>query len=67
MNTMMTFEAAADLVKTLDPTGRGSLLRGCEYVKELVSGYDCWEEAPVSWKEYQAYRTVCREMSKLFV
>ncbi len=63
----MDFAQATEIMKGCDPTGKRSLLRGCEWVKELISGYECWEEAPISFKEMTAFRVVCREMSKLFV
>jgi hypothetical protein len=63
----MDFAQATEIMKGCDPTGKRSLLRGCEEVKATLNSYDCWDEAPVSFQERQAFRIVCREMSKLFV
>lgn len=67
MRMHLEFSEACDIMKAMDPYGKNSLLRGCEYVKETISNYSCWEEAPISFKEYTAFRVVCSEMSKLFV
>ena len=66
MRMHLEFSEACDIMKAMDPSGKGRLLDGCEFVKELISGYECWEEAPISFKEMTAFRVVCREMSKLF-
>ena len=67
MRMHIEFAEAVEIMKGMDPYGKNRLLEGCEYVKELISGYECWEEAPISFREMTAFRVVCREMSKLFV
>lgn len=60
----MTFEQATQIMKAMDPTGRNSLIKGCQEVKAMLAKSSNWQD----FEDVElAYRTVCREMSKLFV
>jgi hypothetical protein len=62
----MDFAQATEIMKGCDPTGKRSLLRGCEEIKLRLNEYEDPDEACVTFEERQAFRIVCREMSKLF-